>query len=176
MTTKVCRRCKVEKDISEFFSNVREKDKHQIYCKPCCITQHREYSSRHREQIKAYQRKYTHGSITARLSDRFHALCRNSVKRGRKKPDFSRAEFREWVLSQPKHCFYCHSPINFMDSSATIDRLVNTQPYKLDNICVSCRRCNRVKGEYLTWNEMRAVAKFLGWMWGEDERTHLGAG
>jgi len=64
MVTKVCFRCKKEKNINEFHKNKRNTDGHKGICKQCCrlyvdehIKEKRQYEKEHREKYKHIQKK-----------------------------------------------------------------------------------------------------------------------
>ncbi len=60
-TTKVCRRCRVAKALTEFHRNRSERDGYAHYCKPCKIAYNRENRSANYGRIKAnaeMRRKY----------------------------------------------------------------------------------------------------------------------
>ena len=71
-----------------------------------------------------------------------------------------------WFSEQNKVCFYCHRKLtkptrqlNWANSGLTIDRLDNEQGYTIDNIVLSCHRCNAMKGDWLTAEQMIDAAK-----------------
>jgi len=62
MTTKTCRLCGVEKDISEYYKNPQTRDNFRHECKTCCKWMNHKYKNdpdyrkRNREYAKAYYR------------------------------------------------------------------------------------------------------------------------
>lgn len=58
MTTKVCTKCNIEQDISQFSISNKSKDGHKTICKDCCKKQNAEYRQKHLEQHKEYMKKY----------------------------------------------------------------------------------------------------------------------
>lgn len=69
MVTKVCFRCGIEKDISEFHNNKRNKDGHKGTCKKCC----RLYVDEHIEEKREYERehKWKYKSIKNKASKKY---------------------------------------------------------------------------------------------------------
>lgn len=91
---------------------------------------------------------------------RYHSIKYRGDKEGF--PYLSHAEFRSWLDKQPRVCYYCG--ISLVDTglepnSLTIDRLVPHFGYEEDNMVVACWRCNKVKGEVFTEEEMKKIVK-----------------
>lgn len=55
MPTKICSKCNIEKDITEFHVCKHNKDGYRGWCKLCC----RQYMEDHREQKQAREKKYS---------------------------------------------------------------------------------------------------------------------
>lgn len=72
-------------------------------------------------------------------------------------------EFREWLKSKDQTCEYCKREviINSGDrmGSLSIDRKDNELGYILNNLCISCNRCNTVKGNFFTYEQMKEIAE-----------------
>ena len=58
MTTKVCSKCKEEKDISEFGKDIVRKDKLCVYCKLCISIVTKASHQKNKETKKEYDKKY----------------------------------------------------------------------------------------------------------------------
>ena len=69
-------------------------------------------------------------------------------------------EFLEIVQSP---CHYCGAPPSNMNrvKYSGIDRKDNDKGYESGNVCACCKRCNSIKGEYLTYKQMLIVSKAL---------------
>lgn len=67
-------------------------------------------------------------------------------------------EFREWYASTLKVCVYCDLDISQKTEkrmeSLSIDRKYNEIGYVKGNLCFACNRCNTVKGNTFTYDEM----------------------
>jgi len=63
MATKICSKCGIEKDISEFNRHINRKDGLHTECREC----RREYRSLHRDGIQKYKMNYRreHGVLPA---------------------------------------------------------------------------------------------------------------
>jgi 5-methylcytosine-specific restriction endonuclease McrA len=72
--------------------------------------------------------------------------------------------FVTWYKSQLQTCYYCSGELvnggaRSGFSSLTLDRKDNNQGYTLDNIVLCCRRCNIIKGNWLTEQQMLEIAE-----------------
>ena len=69
-------------------------------------------------------------------------------------------EFLSWFGSQKMNCHYCDTVVVFGNgngnllNSLTIDRFNNDIGYVVGNLVICCRRCNTVKGSWLTGEQM----------------------
>ena len=72
-------------------------------------------------------------------------------------------EFIEWIGKQESSCYYCKAEMAMgsgqkkMDGYS-IDRKDNNLGYSLDNIVLSCNRCNMAKGSWFTEEQMLEIA------------------
>ena len=83
-----------------------------------------------------------------------------------------RKEFEAWYESQPKMCVYCDLPENLIpflnerynsvSRRLTIDCKDNDVGYRIDNIVLACHKCNFIKSNLFTHDEMVEIAdKYL---------------
>lgn len=56
-------------------------------------------------------------------------------------------------------CFYCHGPLN--PTGHALDRVQPKLGYYLGNVVPCCYPCNKIKSDFLTFEEMVVVAKAL---------------
>ncbi len=80
-------------------------------------------------------------------------------------------EFYAWYMDKKKICSYCKIPESLLAKidtlckkskqiiRFTIDRMNNNMPYSMDNICLSCNRCNIAKGGTFTYDEFVEIAE-----------------
>ncbi len=83
--------------------------------------------------------------------------------------EVNKEEFIGWYTNQPLECHYCKlSPLNFQKTGQAflkhkvnlgLDRVDNTQGYKLDNLVLCCNLCNSIKGGFFNYDEMKIIAK-----------------
>lgn len=75
--------------------------------------------------------------------------------------------FMEWYNSTQKICIYCHIPQEILEKLASlsyekflqVDRMDSSIGYQSDNLVLACFRCNRVKNQDLTYEEMLYVGE-----------------
>ena len=111
------------------------------------------------EARRAYGRQYQ-----ATPKGRYGGLLFNASKR-EIRVEFSQQEFCDWFSKQDLWCYYCGVSLRRgikEPDSLTIDRKNNTDNYYLDNMVLSCRRCNLIKGYTFTEEQMLEIAnKYL---------------
>jgi len=56
-------------------------------------------------------------------------------------------------------CYYCDGELNKTGSG--LDRVNNSKGYELNNVVPCCKRCNMIKSDYLTYNQMLELKPFL---------------
>jgi len=95
----------------------------------------------------------------------------NSIKRGFK----FKLSMEEFTALIYLNCFYCGAKpynkmtntgsngkkINFVLYYSGIDRKDNKKGYTPDNVVPCCKRCNRIKSDLFTFEEMLKLSKFL---------------
>lgn len=110
---KICSRCKIEKELSEFCKSKKSKDGLYCHCKDCChelgriyrekhpdrvVKRHKKYYNEHREEIREYSKIYQENNKEKIREYRKLYLENNKekeVKRHEKYRDEHREEIRE---------------------------------------------------------------------------------
>jgi len=154
--TKKCTKCGKVKPLSKFGKHCRMKDGHTYRCKECISKYGKWY-------------RYTPSGVYQAIKGR------NKFYQG--KPfEITREEFVEWYNSQPKICVYCdllESDLPYIDDSynnkslrMSIDAKNNDLGYIKGNIAICCHRCNSIKSDLLSFDEMREFAqKYIKSKW-----------
>lgn len=97
----------------------------------------------------------------------YHAIKRNARYRNLSF-DLTIEEFVEWWNSQKQECYYCEIPIERLKiidrkkkmlKRLSIDRLDNKKGYEKGNLVLACMRCNFIKSNLLTDEEMKEIAQ-----------------
>lgn len=145
---KTCTKCGKELPLSDFGKHRLTKDGLTYRCKECG---------------KKHAKTYRDSPVGI-----FQNIKGRIVHREKHKLYFTRNEFIEWWNSHPKICSYCgitqEEFANFQDHyrmkirRMTIDRKDNNKEYTLDNIVMACHRCNSIKSDWFSYDEMREIA------------------
>ena len=155
MGMKYCKGCDRDLPLSAFHNDKKMKDGLAFYCREC---------------VSEYGKKY---SVTPNgIYNGLKGLQRYYVKRRhhRAKPFLiTRKDFVEWYENEPKICHYCGIPEEILNDTGdrlnsrmlrfTVDCMDNDKGYVLGNIVLACNRCNFMKSDYLTYEEMLFYAK-----------------
>ena len=129
---------------------------------------HRNYFIRNREKYAKYRREYRYNNPVGIYSTIKDGL--NNKKQPRKiLLKISKDDFVEWYNSQEKICFYCKRTFEETQSDElnrkvhrlTIDRIDNSKGYERDNLALACLRCNAIKNNYFTKEEMLIIGKII---------------
>ena len=91
-------------------------------------------------------------------------------------------EFIQWYGDQTLICHYCGlDPEDFVKTddkfitnkqNLSVDRVDNTQGYDLSNIVLCCNRCNSIKGNFFSYEEMKTIGlRFVRKHWNEKGIT-----
>lgn len=170
---KKCRKCKIEKDKSEFFKSDKAKDKCSPYCKSCKAESDREYYRFNREKIlqKVKERaaslkeelaeyhKVYRGKNRERLSTLNYlgirknpelALYQRVKARAAKKNLAFDLELSDIVI--PEFCPVLHIPLFIGEgmvspNSPSMDRIDSTKGYTKDNIQIISYKANTMKSD-----------------------------
>jgi hypothetical protein len=100
----------------------------------------------------------------------FSYLCRKSRAKG-ETVEISRKDFIEWYDSQEQKCFYCGRNLGEIQKDNTqmnktirrfqIDRIDSSKGYVKGNIVLACPRCNMIKNNFFTKNEMLKIVEMF---------------
>ena len=79
----------------------------------------------------------------------------------------------KWLMGKERKCEYCgikEKDIGKINDGhifwgryfyLTIDRKDNSKGYEINNICLACMRCNRIKSNIFTYEEMKIIGEML---------------
>jgi len=163
---KTCTKCGETKPLSEFGKHKQMKDGLSYWCKDCS-----------NKRTKAY--RGTPSGIYTSLKGRTK-FRRKNTKRYRTYHDLiiSRKDFIEWHENEPKVCVYCDLPeellnkffdsYNYIANRLTVDCKDNELGYSVGNLVLACKRCNSIKSDLFSFEEMREIGqKFIKPKWVE---------
>lgn len=152
---KICSKCKVEKDVSEFSKRPERKSGIRSSCKKCKSIQ----------TSKKYREDKSNSPVELWLCKNLHN-CKYRAKKQKIKFSISIDNLRNLLDTQCKKCIFCSNDLNFNGTiddrmlSPTIDRLIPHFGYVGDNIVISCYRCNAIKNN-ATYEELRNISDVL---------------
>lgn len=170
---KTCTLCGEIKPKSEFGKHKQMKDGLSYWCKQCT-----------RKRAKEYRRSPQ--GIYTRIKGR-SVWYKNHDPKRYSPLEITREEFIVWYNKQPKICAYCDiseddllflkEEFNNRVEQFVIDRKDNDRGYSLDNIVLACHRCNFIKTNLFSYEEMREIAqKFIKPKWSLRTREYLVVG
>lgn len=158
MSVKVCTKCHRELPISEFGKHSWSKDGHAWRCKECS-----------RKQSKEAGR--TASGIYSNIKGRL-TYAKKHPGEGRgilKKLSISKEDFIEWYNCESKICHYCGVPDEHLGKflraygsrwfRLTIDCKDNDIGYANGNIVLACDKCNMIKNNVLTYDDMCEIGQ-----------------
>jgi len=93
-----------------------------------------------------------------------YSRLKSHLKRKSAVLDWPREDFIEWYKSAPLICVYCGIEVKKYAGSSgpkrdaiSIDRKDPKGPYSRDNCAISCMKCNIVKNDVLTYEQMKNI-------------------
>jgi len=101
---------------------------------------------------------------------------------GHKPFNLKKKEFIEWYDKQERKCIYCeikeselelvNDAYNNKNTVLSIDCKENDRGYVLDNLALACYRCNSIKSDILTYEEMMYIGQnFIKSKWEKQLRN-----
>ena len=154
---KKCSKCQTVKDITEFWNSKRYKDKKYPSCKICQKKTTRNWTESHKDYLREYRKEAN------KKPQRIYTRLLHKVK-------CSRKDFIEWFNIQLQECHYCgvskedmvlqnDSQLKRFHKTLSIDRMNNNEGYIVTNMVLACIRCNYIKGDFFTYEEMLEIGK-----------------
>jgi hypothetical protein len=131
-----------------------------------CAKRRREYFLKNIEKYRKYRREWRY-STPAGIYACVKEGCKNNG-RGHKL-SITKEEFIAWHNSQEKICSYCKRTheecqldiLNRKVNRLTIDRIDNSRGYEKGNLALACYRCNAIKNNYFTPDEMLKIGRII---------------
>ena len=144
-----CYKCGQTKPLSEFCKNKNESLGINRMCKSC--------KAKYDDNARA-------------TPSRIYTSIKNRCKTYKKhRMLMTRKEFVFWYENEPKKCHYCglsFDELNLIDDilnngvrRLSVDRKNNDIGYIKENLVLACKRCNSIKLDFFTYEEMVELAK-----------------
>jgi hypothetical protein len=145
MNTKICNKCGIEKEYSEFHKNKDCIGGVRNTCKECRKQEKTEYLSR--EYVKEKNKQhYIDNKVAIRKRTKAHYWTINGQyhqykKRAKKSNIVFELTEKDCTPFYNTNCAYCGTKINGLG----IDRVDNSKGYILSNVVPCCSKCNFMK-------------------------------
>ena len=159
---KTCTKCEVKKPLSAFGKHRLCKDGLNPECKECNKKRSREYSKTASGLFTLLKGRQTYARTHLGKKDRGYHLNPKPIT-------ISREEFITWYNSQSKFCTYCgisedllgttNDKYNDKNMRLTIDCKDNEAGYAVGNLVLACSRCNSIKSDFFTHEEMLYIGQ-----------------
>lgn len=133
--TRVCAQCQTEKPLDQFAKKNKSSEVVECYCKQC----------RRNKRVKYAKTP--------------HARWLQSKRRAEERGLIWTINFEDYEKLLMKNCAYCEGKINIY--GVGLDRKNNTIGYILENVVPCCGICNKLKSDYLNYEEMMELKPFL---------------
>ena len=173
---KICPKCKEFKDLSAFGkrSTGHSKDGLSYVCKKCLA------KIMYQDRIINRERHRKHQLVFQNSPKGVYKILKRKIKFGGKKSfDLEQQEFIEWYEKSIKKCSYCkitqkewnslNNPYSKRYIRLTVDRKNSNIGYQINNIVLACFRCNIIKSDIITYEEMIEIGqKYIRPKWDRE--------
>jgi hypothetical protein len=147
--TKICTKCGVEKPITEYHTK-KHKDKTYLRseCKACGYIQNK-------------KRRNSEAGKEINKIHRTKAKSKYDVAKGiaKRRGIAFNLSFEEFAELTQHDCAYCGGELS--KYSYSLDRKDNAKGYEIQNVVPCCIRCNMVKSNILSYEEMVIIGNML---------------
>ncbi len=140
MNTKQCRKCKNDKDLSEFGKDAHSPDGLKYQCKECSRKESKTFYDNNTDKIKISNNKYRNGDFNYRF-----ALWKANAKRRNIPFELNLGD----IKSSPLICYYTGTKLTLntnQPNTISLDRIDNSKGYTKDNVVFCCQFVNYMKG------------------------------
>lgn len=152
MITKVCNKCKIEKDISKFYIR-KTNGLPRAECRECEITRQKHFRQNYPDRHQATQSKYKRTPKRRFAEAKRQASARNI--------SWS-LNYKEFLQLIDKECYYCSFLIGEkVTTGSGLDRLDNSKGYELSNIVPCCGSCNMIHNAILSSEELKIAIQAI---------------
>ena len=146
--SKQCSKCKEIKEQPQFSISNQTKDGYSSWCKGCKKISMDAWKQANPEKAKIYETR-RQGSDCIRI-----ATGKKAAKERNYVWELTKDQWRALVIG--KTCHYCQIGA-LPKTGCGLDRKDNNLGYTMNNVVPCCHSCNRMKGKYLTYEEMMLI-------------------
>jgi len=159
----LCERC-YQKQYAEQHKEKRKQQKKEYYCKNKVSLQKKvaEYQAQNVEKIRkrTLDYYYAHKAQCRAAQRKLDKTPKRKFDKGKKS-----AEERnlEWSLDFNTYCDLINQPCHYCNEDlsqyggVSLDRKLNNVGYRLDNVLPCCGKCNNIRNNFLTVEEMEVA-------------------
>lgn len=152
MKTKVCNKCKLEKDISKNYA-IKTNGSPRSECRKCEALWQKQYRQNNPEKLRAWESKRR--QVPKR---RFETAKRNAVTR-EINWELSYEDFLQLI---DQDCYYCSFLIGEkVTTGSGLDRIDNSKGYELSNVVPCCGSCNIIRNALLSPEELKIAIQAI---------------
>lgn len=156
MKYKICNICKIKKSINNFYNYKLGKNGKESRCKICSQKATHNW-------FKSFK-----GQTYYQLPISIYRYLKSRAKSRKISFNIKQIDFINWYNKELKICIYCNrtakeaiKDYGGYHTRLSIDRKNNNLGYQLNNIVLACYRCNALKSNYFTFEEMQKIATFI---------------
>lgn len=159
---KACTLCAREKPLSEFSKHRLSKDGLAHWCKECNRKRSKAFRASPSGIYTLLKGRQTYARTHIGKKDRGYHLTIKPLT-------ISRGEFVVWYNFQSKFCAYCGISESFLGDTGdkyndknkrlSVDCMDNELGYSLGNLVLACSRCNSIKSDFFTHEEMLEIGR-----------------
>lgn len=116
------------------------------------------YNQRYMKRFLEWEKKYR------RTPPGFYAHVKKMALRNKREFDLEKQWFLNWLKEQGAQCCYCKRELKYTakkETAPSIDRIDNLKGYLKTNIVLCCARCNIIKNDLFTYDEMMELGKTI---------------
>lgn len=125
----------------------------------------KDYGKKYRLLPKHKKEKHEYWQKYSLLPRRIFSILRTSAHKRNNLFSITEEVFTKWYEKQIKKCVYCNRTAeeskDFTYRRLSIDRKDNNKGYELNNLVLACYRCNVIKSNIFTYDEMLEIGKLL---------------
>lgn len=162
MITKTCTLCGETKPLEEFTKHRQMKDGYSYWCKTCNNARTKAFRESPSGIYTSLKGRQTYAKTHLGKKDRGYHLNPKPIT-------VTREEFISWYNFQLKFCAYCgisedllgstNDKYNDKNKRLSVDCMDNEIGYALGNMVLACSRCNSIKSDFFTHEEMLEIGR-----------------